>query len=123
MTAEARLISFENQGWSSKTEPRLKESGQDVVSGWSDQSVEIAMNEHTDGLSHLEFSRLLTPSVFADHRTVSVNVACQVFCISEKVSVLLLRSSDRQRVQRRLVPAEDSRFIQLFALSGVLPEW
>lgn len=43
------------------------------VTGLGDQSVEVAMMVTPDGLSRLELSRFLSPSVVADHRNAPVN--------------------------------------------------
>lgn len=43
------------------------------VTGLGDQRVEIAMMVTPDGLSRLELSRFLSPSVVADHRNAPVN--------------------------------------------------
>ncbi|MCC2658734.1 MAG: glyoxalase [Panacagrimonas sp.] len=45
----------------------------DGVTGLRDMQVEIAMMRTPDGLSRLELSRFIAPSVVADHRNAPVN--------------------------------------------------
>ena len=73
MTSQRRSNSFMSSASISKRGPRSKENGPDVLLGWGDQRVEIAMMRTPDGHGRLELSRFLTPPVVADHRNAPVN--------------------------------------------------
>ena len=93
------------------------------VTGLGDQRVEIAMMRTSDGHGRLEFSRVLTPPVVADHRNAPVNALGYLrvmFAWTTSTRCLRLRTRGAQLVGEVVQYKDAYRLCYIRAPEGLL---